>query len=78
MSTLKETIVNKLQLLVDGKVEQYLKTGTDGWYNKKVIGICSHISVLAETGGLRCVDLTDFFYTWKHFSGSEAYPVPDL
>ena len=76
MSILKAAIVNKLQLLVDGKVIQYLKTGTDGWDNTKTIGICSHISVLKETGDVY-IDFDTIFYNWKHFSGSVAYPVPD-
>ena len=71
MCEIKERIVNKLQLLVDGDVRAYLGVGfDDGWAR---VGLCSHISIVAA---LEHGTLYNIFKTWEHYSGDKQFPVP--
>jgi len=74
MCEIKENVITKLQLLVDGKVDEYLNYQLLQDSDNS-IGICAHLEAL---GHVDSYSLQGIFKTWEHYSGTENYPVPSL
>ncbi len=70
MCELRERIVTLLQLLVDGKVEEFLNSSQNNWNKPERIGLCTRMDEVVFC------EATHLFESWEFFSGSNAYPVP--